>query len=153
MFTKILNVILCFLFIQWGLQFVKLSSDSNLLDMFFVSGIFILSLILFYEHHIKKPTLEFINWLYPELNLLDTISNENDIPNITINDVLEEKNAEVDVKLNECNVDTEINECDINTEINECDINTEINECDIENTKEEENEENTIEIEMKEINI
>ena len=135
MFTKILNVILCFLFIQWGLQFVKLSSDSNLLDMFFVSGIFILSLILFYEHHIKKPTLEFINWLYPELNILDTISDENNIPIKTINDVLEEQNdVEVDVKLNEFNVNTEINEFD-------------------EEKKDEENDENTIEIEMKEINI
>jgi len=130
MLSKILNVILCFLFIQWGLQFVKLSIDSNLLDMFFVSGIFILSLILFYEHHIKKPTLEFINWLYPELNVLDTLANDKDTLLTPIDDVLEEHNNVIENLEN-----------DIVNEQNENVLENDIT-CD-----------KTIEIELKEINI
>jgi len=130
MLSKILNVILCFLFIQWGLQFVKLSSDSNLLDMFFVSGIFILSLILFYEHHIKKPTLEFINWLYPEFNLLNIIDNDN----LSIEKEEDIPITPVDIILEENNVIENLNN-------------------EVTNENKEENEEKTIEIEMEEINI
>lgn len=130
MLSKILNVILCFLFIQWGLQFVKLSTNSNLLDMFFVLGIFILSLILFYEHHIKKPTLEFINWLYPELNVLDTLANDKDTLLTPIDDVLEEHNNVIENLEN-----------DIVNEQNENVLENDIT-CD-----------KTIEIELKEINI
>ena len=137
MISKILNVILCFLFIKWGLQFVKLPIDSNLLDIFFVSGIFILSLILFYEHHIKKPTLEFINWLYPELNLFNLNSNDkndedDNITPITTNDTTENENNVIE------NLDNDLNT--LNTEnIVENDITCEDNK--------------TIEIELKEINI
>lgn len=75
MIVKILNIIFCVIFINWALQFITLPKGpdgTNIIDIFFISGIFIFSLMLFYNEFIKKPTIEFIHWMYPDYNITDT---------------------------------------------------------------------------------
>jgi len=149
MLSKILNVIICYFFIQWALQFIHIPNNSSILDTFFILSIFILALILFYEHNIKKPFLELINWLYPQYNVFNIQEFIN--KNIDdIDDIYNKKNTNKFNEINdECNPSQENNTPNTLQEEDNKETNT--------NTQQEDNttitkieEENIVEIELKE---
>lgn len=146
MIVKILNIIFCVIFINWALQFIALPKGpqgTNIIDIFFISGIFIFSLMLFYNEFIKKPTIEFIHWMYPDYNITDT----NFIDKPDEKEFTEKSNKDYDDEISELkhfvSENSNTNENDFNKEIEKINENNIDDNCNTDNNINELNEENS----------